>query len=91
MAKAQHVKPARANWVIVTISEYLHEHLNPKKSPRICGVCGSAWTVRWNASGTPDVWKNNTPMNSAILDWVGNNVAVECCAASTLPGSQDEE
>jgi hypothetical protein len=57
----------------VIVSSYLH------KSGRDCACCGARWIIRINKSGRPHAWRDGVRMDKAILDWTGNNVAVECC------------
>lgn len=62
--------------VIVATSLY---HLRGKNAGRRCNRCKSVWTVQRDAQQNFHAWRNGTQEDAAILDWVGNNVAIECC------------
>ena len=73
----RHVRRASGNSVVVAATELYHRR--GKNKGRRCGVCGSMWTVERDAAEDFHVWRGDTPCDSAILDWVGNNVVIECC------------
>lgn len=54
-------------------------HRHGQNQGRECPKCGSAWTIEFYQEGTPYAWKGNDQAQHAILDWTGNNVAVQCC------------
>jgi hypothetical protein len=58
---------------IVIVSEHLH------KSGRDCAHCGALWEIEFTERGDVHAWRDSKRMDQAILDYVGNNVAVECC------------
>jgi hypothetical protein len=72
----KHVRRTGSNKVVVTVSAHLHK---PGTKGRACGVCEAIWTAQRDGRGDLHVWKNNVPSDGAMLDWTGNNVAVECC------------
>jgi hypothetical protein len=44
-----------------------------------CEVCGSVWTIEKPADAPPIVRRNGEEEPAALLNWTGNNAAVECC------------
>jgi hypothetical protein len=70
-----HVRPVGGKVVLVA-TEWYHKH--GVHQGRQCDMCGARWTVLME-NGQFQVWRNNQPSNEAIIDYVGNNVAVECC------------
>jgi len=54
------------------------QHVHDGRQGRECERCGSRWTVRRDGD-VFHVWRNNENEDSAILDWFGNNVTIECC------------
>ncbi len=73
----KHVRPTNGSMVVVVASERLHRQ--KQNEGRICTACGARWTVQRDEDDEFHVWKNGVQTDSAILDWTGNNVAVECC------------
>ncbi|MBF5043180.1 hypothetical protein FGE12_12340 [Aggregicoccus sp. 17bor-14] len=73
----KHVRRAGANRVVLTATSLYHRH--GKNKGRQCANCRVHWTVDRDDNEDFHVWRNGTPADEAILDWVGNNVAVECC------------
>jgi hypothetical protein len=71
------VRPSSGIVYVVTVSAFLHG-VNTLVA-RLCQRCGSEWRVQMDADGVPHVTRNGHLENTAILDWTGNNVAVECC------------
>jgi hypothetical protein len=71
----KHVRPTPLGFHVLVVSERLHG-----QRPRTCDACGASWTVVFT-EGRPRVQKNGDEAQDAILDWAGNNVAVECCRA----------
>ena len=72
----QHVRRTGANKVVVTVSAHLHK---PSNKGRRCPICDAVWTAARDADNNLHVWRNGGPSDPSILDWTGNNVAVECC------------
>jgi hypothetical protein len=68
---------------VLVVSELSH---HPTNHGRECDACGARWTVQFpSRGGIPTVWRRppeggkRHKMPRALLDWSGNNVAVECC------------
>jgi len=72
-----HVKPTTGASHILVAS--VHYHLHDRNVGRLCDHCGSRWTVAVDTNQNFHVWRNGVSEDPAILDWTGNNVAVECC------------
>ena len=72
-----HVRPTRGPKHIVVASVHYHRH--GRNVGRLCDHCGSLWTVEVGANEGFHIWHNGAPEDEAILDWTGNNVAIECC------------
>jgi hypothetical protein len=76
-----HVRPANASRVVVVVSAHLHQ---VGYAGRQC-ICGAVWTAARDPADHPTTpqalhaFRNGVPMDLAVLDWTGNNVAVECC------------
>lgn len=63
---------------VIVLSGLLNEH--GKRSGRTCAGCGATWTVaRDPVTEDLHAWKNQVNADNALLDWTGNNAAVECC------------
>ena len=73
----KHVRPTEGAKVVVVATELYHKH--GKNIGRRCPVCGVRWAVKRDSNEDFHVWRNGEPADEAILDWVGNNVVVECC------------
>ena len=73
----QHVRPTAGPQVVVVASKF--NHRQGHNQGRLCPVCGAVWTVDTDANENFHVWRDGQPSDSSILDWTGNNVAVECC------------
>lgn len=73
----RHVRRTGAFKVVVTATDLYHRR--GRNAGRECDVCHARWTVERDANDDFHVWRDGTPADDAILDWVGNNVAVECC------------
>jgi len=71
------VRPSSGIRYVVTVSEFLHGVNRPEG--RRCQRCGSEWRMEMDAGGVPHVRRNGHLEDDTILDWTGNNVAVECC------------
>jgi hypothetical protein len=69
----KHIRATRGSRVVVVVSDYLH------KLGRECECCGARWTILIDDKRRLHVRRDGVPMNEAILDRTGNNVAVECC------------
>jgi len=69
--KNNHVRATDGSRVVLVLSSFLHPE------GRECH-CGAKWTIYFDANGC-HVRRNGVQADSAILDWTGNNVAVECC------------
>jgi hypothetical protein len=54
-------------------------HVRGKNVGRRCPNCGEHWTVEQVAGEPPRVWRGEAECPEALLDWVGNNAAIECC------------
>ena len=65
-----------ADALVVVASKFQHEQ--GRCQGRECELCGSRWTVDREGDEV-HVWRNGVPEDIAILDFFGNNVAVECC------------
>ena len=72
-----HVRATRGRQHVLVASGLYHQH--GRNAGRQCDHCGSLWTVEIDANENFHVWRNDASEDSAILDWTGNNVAVECC------------
>jgi hypothetical protein len=59
-------------------------HRHHRNEGRACDGCGARWTVQIDDNEQFHVWKNGVQVDSAILDWIGNNVAVECCGRAEV-------
>jgi hypothetical protein len=70
-----HVRGTDGARVVVVLSQ--HYHREGQNLGRHC-TCGARWTEDFDSDGC-HVWRNGVPADPAILDWTGNNVAVECC------------
>jgi hypothetical protein len=73
MLPTKHVRATRGSRVVVIVSARLH------KSGRDCARCGARWTVQIKKEEAVHAWRDGIPRDKAILDYTGNNVAVECC------------
>ncbi len=73
----RHVRSTEGARVVLAVSWLYHQE--GRNEGRKCQLCDSVWTVQIDESGDCHVWRNALPMDSAILDWTGNNVVVECC------------
>jgi hypothetical protein len=82
----QHVRPTSGARVVVVASTFSHEH--GKNAGRECSHCGSMWTVQVDVNGNAHVWRNGVASDSSILDWTGNNVAIECCETTGSVGGE---
>jgi hypothetical protein len=68
-----HVRATNGARVVVVLSTFLHT------GGRTCKLCNALWTAKIDANKEFHAWRNGVQADSAILDWTGNNVAVECC------------
>ncbi|MFC1837010.1 hypothetical protein ACFL2Q_20205 [Thermodesulfobacteriota bacterium] len=73
----RHIRPTNDNKVVVVATEMYHEY--GVNRGRRCHKCNDLWTVQREANGDFHVYRNGQSEDEAILDWVGNNVAMECC------------
>jgi hypothetical protein len=73
----RHVRATDGAKVVVVLSDLYHRE--GKNQGRECQVCGARWTVQIDSNKDFHVWRNGVNVDSAILDWTGNNVVVECC------------
>ncbi len=71
------IRPTNGTCTVVAASEMYHRH--GQNQGRQCDICGSVWTVQRDANDNFHVWRNGQAEDNAILDWTGNNVAIECC------------
>jgi len=71
--------------VVLVVSDMLYREGRNRGCS--CEICGGRWTVSIDDDETLHVWRDGAAMDSAILDWTGNNAAVECCPdKSDIPG-----
>jgi hypothetical protein len=70
------VRGTRGSTILV-ISGLLHDR--GKQKARACPHCGAQWSMAYSSGEAPRIWKNGEETPHAVLDWVGNNAAVECC------------
>jgi hypothetical protein len=61
---------------VLVISAFLNKR---EGTPRECPQCKTKWTAELDSEGMPHVRKDGAEEQRAVLDWYGNNVAVECC------------
>gem|GEM_PF-4050275 len=73
------MRPAAGRYWALILSEMHHSQGG---AGRACGHCGCVWHCARDPGGHFHVSRNRRPDDEAILDWHGNNVCVECCAAS---------
>jgi len=74
----RHVRRTNGSQVVLVLSDLYHRE--SKNKGRTCTICGARWTILRNeANGHLHVWRNGVARDEAILDWTGNNAAVECC------------
>jgi len=71
------VRPTTGACIVITATEFYH--LEGRNQGRQCHFCGSFWTVERDVNEDFHVWRGGVSEDSAILDWVGNNVSIECC------------
>jgi hypothetical protein len=71
------IRGTRGSTVLV-VSALLHGREAGKV--RECPHCHAKWSILWRGSQPPQVWKNDLESPSSVLDWAGNNAAIECCA-----------
>lgn len=71
------VRPTSGSRTVVAASELYHRQ--GQNQGRQCHLCGSVWTVERDANEDFHCWRNGVQEDQAILDWTGNNVAIECC------------
>ncbi len=64
-------------FTILVVSAMLHAREAGKT--RECHRCHAKWSMDYRSGERPRVWKDDKEAPEALLDWVGNNVAVECC------------
>lgn len=74
----RHVRATDGPRVVLAVSDMLHRE--GRNRGRICEVCEARWTVKVGDNEDLHVWRDGSPMDSAILDWTGNNAVVECCS-----------
>lgn len=63
---------------VLVVSAMLHDRETGKV--RECPHCHARWSILWRRNEPPQVWRNGEESPSSLLDWVGNNAAVECCS-----------
>ena len=68
---------------VLVLSDLLHGHARQKK--RICPHCQSEWSMEHRKDERPRIWRNASEVPDTLLDWVGNNAAVECCYCRERP------
>jgi len=73
----KHVRATDGSKVVVVATDLYHKHR--KNAGRECAVCGASWTVERYNNGDFHFWRDGESADRAILDWVGNNVVIECC------------
>lgn len=66
----------QARTAVLVVSSFLNKR---DGAARECPECKAKWTAGLDSEGTPHVWKDGIEEQRAVLDWSGNNVAVECC------------
>ena len=76
----KHVRATDGARVVMVLSD--HHHREGHNKGRKCQFCGALWTVKIDANKDFHVWRNKVQVDSEILDWDGNNVAVQCCASN---------
>jgi len=72
----KHIRATDGKRVVLAVSDMLHRE--GRNQGRVCQVCQARCTVQIDGENL-HVWRNGVSMDSAILDWTGNNVVVECC------------
>jgi len=65
---------------VLILSDFSHR--KGRNEGRKCPVCNVPWTVQIDDNKNFHVWRDEVQTDSAILDWTGNNVAVECCQSN---------
>jgi hypothetical protein len=75
----KHTRPTDGSRVVLALSDLFHRE--GKNRGRTCDICEGRWTVSVDDDESLHAWKDGTAKDSAILDWTGNNVVVECCSA----------
>ncbi len=73
----RHVRTTDGPRVVLIVSDLLHRQ--GRNQGRICSLCGARWTVQIDLNEDFHIWRDDVPMDAAILDWTGNNTVVECC------------
>ena len=71
----RYVRATHSSRIVLVISSYLHRIGEGRR----CAVCETKWTARRDNRGLMHAWRDGVPLDSAILDYSGNNVVVECC------------
>jgi hypothetical protein len=56
---------------------------------RECPHCSAKWSAELDTEGEPHVWKDGQEAQHSVLDWHGNNVAIECCKPTDAAGRRD--
>jgi hypothetical protein len=72
-----HVRATDGARVVLVLSHLYHR--KGQNIGRECPVCNVRWKVQIDDKKNFHVWRNEVQADSAILDWTGNNVAIECC------------
>ena len=74
----KHFRKSRGDYNILVLSDVCHRRNQGK--PRVCAACGDKWTCKYDEENeTMQVWRNDKLDPDALLDRMGNDVAVECC------------
>jgi len=73
----KHVRATDGKKVVLAVSDMLHRE--GRNQGRVCQICKARWTVQVRDGEDLHVWRDGISMDSAILDWTGNNAVVECC------------
>lgn len=64
---------------VLVASDLFHRH--GRNVGRQCDICGCHWTVEIDTNENFHVWRDGVSEDLAILDWIGKNVAIECCGS----------
>ena len=68
-----------ASATVLVVSGMLHAR--GKNQGRICPMCGARWTMEYQSQSPPRVFRDDKECPEDLLDWVGNNAAIECCSS----------
>ena len=73
----RHVRHASDFGTVIVLTDFAHRR--NQNNGRPCPICGDVWTVEVDDVEDIHAFRNGESDDDAILDWIGNNVAVECC------------